>query len=108
MSGTPSVPCGDDVVSEIGVFALSGRLSPSVGPTALLGIGAIGAVLRWSDLALDPAAEWLPLLQCPQGLSYGATHLGSMQFLSHIACGDGSAGGLGGAVVVLSPVIHHR
>jgi MFS transporter, PPP family, 3-phenylpropionic acid transporter len=67
------------VVAEIGLFAVSGRLS--IGPTALLMAGAAGAVIRWSAMAFDPPPVLLPALQCLHGLSFGATHLGALGFI---------------------------
>jgi PPP family 3-phenylpropionic acid transporter len=67
------------VVAEIGLFAVSSRLS--IGPTALLMAGAAGAVIRWSAMAFDPPPALLPVLQCLHGLSFGATHLGALGFI---------------------------
>lgn len=73
------------VLAEIVLFALAGRLPASVGPTALLALGAAGAVIRWSVMAFDPPAVLLPWLQCLHALSFGATHLGAMGFLARAA-----------------------
>jgi PPP family 3-phenylpropionic acid transporter len=70
------------VAAEIALFALSGRLPPAVGPTLLLIIGAVGALIRWSAMAFDPPAVMLPFLQCLHALSFGATHLGALGFLA--------------------------
>jgi len=67
------------------LFALSGRLPPQIGPLALIGLGALGAVVRWSIMATDPPWLLLPLLQCLHGLSFGATFLGSVQMIARIA-----------------------
>jgi PPP family 3-phenylpropionic acid transporter len=71
------------VVAEITLFAISGRLPAA--PTALLLVGAGGATLRWTAMALDPPAAALPFLQCLHGLSFGATHLGAIGFLARAA-----------------------
>ena len=73
------------VAAEIALFAASGRLPAAVGPTVLLLLGAGGAVLRWSVMALDPPAALLPVLQCLHALSFGATHLGAVQYLARAA-----------------------
>ena len=75
------------VVAEIIAFAVSGWLLQPLGGTVLLMLGAAGAVLRWSIMALDPPAIVLPLAQGLHGLSFGATHLGSMLFLARTAPG---------------------
>jgi MFS transporter, PPP family, 3-phenylpropionic acid transporter len=71
------------VVAEIALFAISGRLP--VAPTTLLMVGAVGAVIRWGAMALDPTPALLPLLQCLHGLSFGATHLGAIGFIARAA-----------------------
>jgi MFS transporter, PPP family, 3-phenylpropionic acid transporter len=73
------------VVAEIVLFALAARLPSAIGPSALLIIGASGAVLRWVIMAVDPALALLPVLQCLHALSFGATHLGAVQYLARLA-----------------------
>jgi PPP family 3-phenylpropionic acid transporter len=71
------------VVAEIALFAISGRLR--IAATTLLMVGAAGAVVRWSAMALEPAPALLPALQCLHGLSFGATHLGALGFIARAA-----------------------
>jgi MFS transporter, PPP family, 3-phenylpropionic acid transporter len=66
---------GLGVAAEIALFAVSGRLSPAIGPT----------LFRWSVMALNPPDLLLPLLQCLHALSFGATHLGALGFLARAA-----------------------
>ncbi len=73
------------VVAEIGLFAVSRRVMTWLRPIDLIGLGAIGAILRWTAMAFDPPALFLPMLQCLHGLSFGATHLGAMHFLAGFA-----------------------
>jgi PPP family 3-phenylpropionic acid transporter len=68
------------VLAEIVLFAISGHLSAA--PTALLLIGAAGALARWGAMALDPPLALLPLLQCLHALSFGATHLAALGFIA--------------------------
>lgn len=70
------------VIAEIALLAMSSRLPIRLGPLFLIGLGAAGGALRWAAMALDPPSALLPLLQALHGLSFGATHLGSVQFLS--------------------------
>jgi PPP family 3-phenylpropionic acid transporter len=51
----------------------------------MLMIGAAGGSLRWAAMAFDPPATALPFLQLLHGLSFGATHLGALTFLSRHA-----------------------
>ncbi|MEA2983727.1 MAG: transporter, family, 3-phenylpropionic acid transporter, partial [Alphaproteobacteria bacterium] len=73
---------GLGVSAEIVLFALSGRLPKSLRPTALLAIGAVGAIVRWTAMAFDPPAALLPALQILHAASFGAAHLGMMGFLA--------------------------
>lgn len=74
---------GLGVVAEIVLFAVSGRRP--LDPMTLLAMGAAGAAIRWIAMASDPAFALLPLIQCLHGLSFGATHLGSIQFVARLA-----------------------
>lgn len=93
------------VVSEIVLFALSGRLPAAFGPRTLLLFGAGGAFVRWSAMALDPPAAALPALQCLHALSYGATHLGTMGFVMRAAPPHLGATAQGYLVTVLGAVM---
>lgn len=73
------------VLAEIVLFALSARLPATLTPGMLILIGASGAVLRWTAMGLDPPAAALPFLQCLHGLSFGATHLGTLAFVARLA-----------------------
>jgi PPP family 3-phenylpropionic acid transporter len=79
------------VLAEVVLFGLSGRFLQSLSALALIGIGAAGAVARWSLMALDPSAPALAPVQCLHALSFAATHLGSMLFLTRAAPGGRSA-----------------
>ena len=73
------------VAAEIVLFALQGRLPPFVTPAVLMVVGGLGATLRWSAMALDPPAGWLPAVQLLHALSFGATHLGALGFVARYA-----------------------
>ena len=82
---------GLGVVAEIVLFAISGRLPPFFQPTVLIMIGAAGAALRWTAMALDPPAAVLPWLQLLHAASFGATHLGALGFVArHAPVGQGA------------------
>ena len=68
------------VVAEIVLFAVSGRLA--LRPSALLLIGAAGAVIRWGAMAFDPPVLLLVPLQCLHALSFGATFLGTLGLMT--------------------------
>jgi PPP family 3-phenylpropionic acid transporter len=73
------------VAAEIVLFAFAGRLPKAVGPITLIGIGAAGAVVRWTAMMFDPPAPLLYPLQLLHALSFGSTHLGTMMYLSQNA-----------------------
>ncbi len=71
------------VVAEIVLFALAARIN--LGPVALILIGAAGGIVRWIAMAFDPPTVLLFPLQFLHALSFGATHLGTMMYLSRNA-----------------------
>jgi PPP family 3-phenylpropionic acid transporter len=73
------------VAAEIVLFACAGRLPQSIGPIALILIGTAGGIVRWGAMTFDPPAILLFPLQLLHALSFGATHLGTMMFLSQNA-----------------------
>jgi PPP family 3-phenylpropionic acid transporter len=73
------------VLAEIVLFALSARLPAAIGPSVLILIGGAGALVRWVAMALDPPSVLLPFLQCLHGLSFGATHLGTLGIIGRAA-----------------------
>ncbi len=73
------------VAAEIVLFALAPRLPKSIGPVTLILIGAAGGVTRWIATAFDPPLALLAPLQTLHALSFGATHLGTMMYLSRNA-----------------------
>ncbi len=74
------------VIAEIVLFALSPRLPLS--PPALILIGALAGVVRWSVTALEPSLPVLVMVQLLHGLTYGATLLGTMALLARHVPGD--------------------
>jgi PPP family 3-phenylpropionic acid transporter len=72
---------GIGVIAEIALFAYGGRVSRRFGPVQLLAIAGAAAALRWTITALDPPLALLFLVQTLHGLTFGAAHLGAMQFL---------------------------
>lgn len=70
------------VVCEIGLFSISGVLVNRLGPVRLMLIGALAGAIRWPLMALDPHIALLAPLQALHGLTFGATHLGAIHFMS--------------------------
>lgn len=76
------------VLSEVVLFAFLGyRLSGPAGAVWLLVAAAGAAILRWGGMSQDPGSAALIGLQLLHGVTFGATHLGSIFLLSRLAPG---------------------
>jgi PPP family 3-phenylpropionic acid transporter len=74
------------IAGEVLFFLVAGSFAAGeVGAIRLLSAGAAAAALRWAAMALDPPLVLLAPLQLLHGLSFGATHLGSVFLLAAIA-----------------------
>lgn len=69
------------VLTEVALFAWSGRVAGWLGPITLLVLGASGAIVRWTAMSGSPILPWLVPLQMLHGLTYGASHLGAIHFI---------------------------
>jgi len=73
------------IIGEVAVFAIAGRLAVGErGALALLAAGGLAAIARWLGMASDPSLPLLVALQLGHGLSFGATHLGSVFLLMRL------------------------
>jgi len=72
------------VVAEVGLFAVSSFVNRHISPIALILAGAFGGIVRWTLMAFDPPFALLPVLQCLHALTFCATHIGAMQFITHV------------------------
>jgi PPP family 3-phenylpropionic acid transporter len=95
------------VIVEIALFAVSTRLMSRSGPIQFMAWGAAAAVLRWALMAFDPPAWLLVLLQASHALTYGASHIGAVHFISRAVPERqaGTAQALYAAVVTLAAMI---
>jgi PPP family 3-phenylpropionic acid transporter len=89
------------VIVEIALFAVSGRVMARAGAARLMTLAGLAAVVRWGFLAFDPPLWATALLQTLHALSFGATHLAAIHFLTHAVPEDraATAQGLYAAVV---------
>ena len=69
------------VIAEIALFAYAQRIGRWLGPAQLICLAGAVAVLRWLFTAYDPPLPVLFVLQSLHGLTFGAAHLGAMQFM---------------------------
>ncbi|PCI32149.1 MAG: hypothetical protein COB54_07745 [Alphaproteobacteria bacterium] len=70
------------VVAEVLVFIFGGRLVSRVRPMYLLAIIAAFGAVRWIVLAQTSSLPLLVIVQTFHGLTYGASHLVAMYYLS--------------------------
>ena len=70
------------VIAEIVLFAYAGWVGRWLGPAQLICLAGAASVLRWLFTAADPSLPALFVLQSLHGLTFGAAHLGAMQFMS--------------------------
>lgn len=73
------------VVAEIVLFYISGPLMARLGAVRLLMLAAAAAILRWTVTALSPPLAILFVMQALHGLTFGAAHLGAVQFVAQAA-----------------------
>lgn len=71
----------EGVIAEVVLFAFSGRITKRLGPSTLILIGALAAVVRWSVTGLTDALPVLAVVQTLHALTFGATHLGAITFI---------------------------
>src|SRR5690606_34781789 len=69
------------ILGEVALFAVSGRAVALLGPMGLIVLGSGAAAVRWAVTALDPPLGVLFAVQVLHGLSFGATHLGTVHFI---------------------------
>lgn len=76
------------VLSEVALFAFLGyRMSGAANAAWLLVAAAGTAIVRWAGMSQDPGGAALVGLQLLHGVTFGATHLGSIFLLSRLAPG---------------------
>ena len=74
------------VASETLVFALFGRwIAGADRAAAMMVVGGLAASVRWTAMAFDPGDLALALAQAGHGLSFAATHAGTMLLIAELA-----------------------
>ncbi len=71
----------EGVAAEILLFAFGARAAQRLGSRHLFRIGAAAAVLRWLTLGLTDSLAMVAVTQLLHAFSFGATHLGAMQWI---------------------------
>ncbi len=75
----------EGVIAEILLFAVGSFVVRRVGPTRLMMIAAAGGLVRWAALGASTDLTVLFLAQALHGLTFGAAHLGAMNFIVRAA-----------------------
>lgn len=101
----------EGVVAEIALFWLGTRLLDRLGPLGLMMAGGVAGIVRWSLMGLVPGLAAAFALQGLHALTFGATHLGAMNYLSRTIPPDaaasaqalyaGASSGIGSGLVML-------
>jgi|SRR5579872_1864670 len=101
----------EGVVAEIALFWLGTRLLDRLGPLGLMIAGGAAGIIRWSLMGLVPGLVAAFALQGLHALTFGATHLGAMNYLSRTVPPDaaasaqalysGASSGIGSGLVML-------
>jgi len=79
------------VVAEVIFFIFGGRIGARFSAITLLILAACACAVRWSVIATDPDLFILLLVQTLHAFSFGAMHLGAMNFMSRAVSLDLSA-----------------
>jgi len=96
------------VFAEIVLFRFGRRIARHAGPVALIAIGGVGAILRWTLMPAEPPLIGFFALQMLHGLSFGAVHLGTMHFLAatideeRLGAAQGASFVIGGATMAVA------
>jgi PPP family 3-phenylpropionic acid transporter len=108
---TIGVLWAEGVVAEILLFWQGSRLLDRIGPLKLMIIGGAAGIVRWGLMGLVPGLPAAFVLQLLHALTFGATHLGAMNYLSRTvppnaaasaqALYAGASSGLGSGFVML-------
>lgn len=69
------------VFAEVLLFTFSGRVTAKFGAVRLIAIAGLASIVRWLMLAGDPSLAVLVPLQLLHGVTYGASHIGAMNFI---------------------------
>ena len=72
----------EGVIAEVILFSMGAAVLRYTGPMRLIILGGVAGILRWVGTGLDDSLPALFILQALHGLTFGATHLGVIYFIS--------------------------
>jgi len=84
-SGLVGLLWGTGVLAEVVFFWWGEGVRRRLGPSGLVMIGAAGAVVRWTALALSPPLWLLFPLQALHALTFSATYLGGLALVERLS-----------------------
>jgi PPP family 3-phenylpropionic acid transporter len=93
------------VISEVALFAVSGRVIATCGTARLLMLAGLAATLRWGVMAIEPPLWATALLQTLHAMSFGAAHLAAIHFLTHAVPEDRAATAQGVYAAVVAGLV---
>ena len=109
--GVIGVLWAEGVVAEIALFWQGSQLLMRFGPLGLMILGGGAGVVRWALMGIVPGLLAAVMLQLLHALTFGATHLGAMNYLSRTvppgaaasaqALYSGASSGIGSGLVML-------
>jgi len=67
---------------EIALFAWSRAVLKRFDPVVMIAIGCAGGAIRWGVMGLDPGLATLIVLQAGHGLTFAASHIGAIHYLT--------------------------
>lgn len=70
------------VAAEIVLLLCARQAIARLGPTRLLILGGLGAVIRWPLTGMAPPLPMLIILQLGHALTYAATYIGTVEFMA--------------------------
>jgi MFS transporter, PPP family, 3-phenylpropionic acid transporter len=88
------------IACEITLFALSGAIVRRIGPFAMLALGALGAIARWSLFPLDLGGVGYMALQSLHALTYASVFLGTQFAVVRVVPEEMAASAQGVVVLV--------
>ncbi len=76
----------EGTIAEVLLFMFAHRLMRITGALGLMFLGAVAGIIRWSVMAYATSAVDIAAIQLLHGLTFGASHLGAMYYISsHVA-----------------------
>ena len=70
------------VAAEVVLFMAPPLLIRRLDPLALVAVGAVGGIVRWTALIWATDASMILVVQTLHAVSFGVTHLGTMKFMA--------------------------